>query len=105
VSNARKCTKGATYRNVLTMTGTSPDISNPRFNYDTFGTDCYDTLSSFVQENNPDGLSASDWKDKCVAPSPTDLDTHFLCSLPRHSAQPNPCVRVWYIRVIRTFLR
>jgi hypothetical protein len=29
---------------VLTMTGTSPDIENPRYSYDTLGTNCLDTL-------------------------------------------------------------
>jgi hypothetical protein len=32
--------------------------------YDTLGTDCYDTLSDFVAENNPEGLKAAEWKDK-----------------------------------------
>ena len=31
VKNSRKCNADATFRNVLTMTGTSPDISKPRF--------------------------------------------------------------------------
>eukprot|EP00040_Diaphanoeca_grandis_P028991 m.168688 g.168688 ORF g.168688 m.168688 type:complete len:383 (+) comp31533_c0_seq1:190-1338(+) len=64
VSNPRKCNNEAVFKNVLTMTGTSPDISSPRYSYDTFGTDCYDTLSGFVQDNNPEGLGASTWKDK-----------------------------------------
>jgi CubicO group peptidase (beta-lactamase class C family) len=64
VKNSRKCNADATFRNVLTMTGTSPDISKPRFAYDTLGTDCYDTLSGFVADNNPDGTNAETWKDK-----------------------------------------
>jgi len=63
VSNGRRCNPDAAFKNVLTMTGTSPDVANPRYKYDTFGTDCLDTLSGFIQENNPDGASASDWKD------------------------------------------
>lgn len=85
VSNPRKCNRDATYQNVLSMTGTSPDISKPRFNYDTFGTDCYDVLSAYVQENNPEGLSASDWKDKYGAWGPLSL---FLSAHPELSLRP-----------------
>lgn len=64
VANRRKCNIDATFKQVLTMTGTSPDITSPRYAYDTLGTDCYDTLSSFIQENNPDGTAAEVWKEK-----------------------------------------
>jgi len=64
VKNQRKCNIEATFSNVLTMTGTSSSTSNPTFKYDVLGSDCYDALSDFVTENNPEGLNADDWKDK-----------------------------------------
>eukprot|EP00756_Hemistasia_phaeocysticola_P011458 Hpha_TRINITY_DN15122_c1_g16::TRINITY_DN15122_c1_g16_i1::g.129603::m.129603 len=63
-SGTRNCNKQATFKNALTMTGTSPDINNPRFSYDTLGTSCLDSLSDFLQENNPAKTSADDWKDR-----------------------------------------
>ena len=66
VKNTRRCSSGATWQNVLTMTGTSPNIQSPRFSYDLLGTDCYNTISNFIGENNPEGLTTSAWKDKCV---------------------------------------
>lgn len=64
VTNTRRCNKDATFKNVLSMTGTSPNMQSPRFAYDTLGTDCYDVLSEFVAENNPEGLDANAWKEK-----------------------------------------
>lgn len=58
---ARLCNQQATFKNVLTMTGTSPDINNPRYSYDTLGFNCLDTIADFVRENNPEGLSVTDW--------------------------------------------
>jgi hypothetical protein len=40
------------------MTGESRDIDDPSFSYDTTGTGCLDTLSDFIDQNNPDRLSA-----------------------------------------------
>eukprot|EP00756_Hemistasia_phaeocysticola_P000614 Hpha_TRINITY_DN10451_c0_g2::TRINITY_DN10451_c0_g2_i1::g.193440::m.193440 len=58
----RRCNPEATFKNSLSMTGTSPDINNPRFSYDTLGTSCLDSLSDFIQENNPQRTSADEWK-------------------------------------------
>lgn len=60
----RNCNPEATFKNALSMTGTSPNLNHPRFSYDTLGTSCLDSLSDFIEDNNPDGLSANDWKDK-----------------------------------------
>lgn len=64
VGNARKCNPEATFKEVLTMTGTSPDINTPRFSYDALGTDCYDTVGDFIQTKNPEKLPAEAWKEK-----------------------------------------
>ena len=63
-SKTRQCNDDATFQNVLTMTGRSSNLDNPRFSYDTFGTSCLDALHDFIGENNPDGLSTEAWKDK-----------------------------------------
>lgn len=63
-SGTRRCNAQATFRHALTMTGTSSNINSPRFSYDTDGTNCLDSLSDFIEQNNPDGLSARDWKDQ-----------------------------------------
>lgn len=64
-SNTRLCNRDATFKNVLTMTGESRDINNPRYSYDTLGTNCLDTLQDTIRQNNPDGLSSTpEWKDK-----------------------------------------
>jgi len=60
----RRCNAEATFKNALSMTGTSPNINNPRFSYDTLGTQCLDSLSDFIQENNAEGLSADGWKNR-----------------------------------------
>jgi|EP01047_Picozoa_sp_COSAG01_P012787 hypothetical protein len=60
-SGTRLCNTDAEFRHVLTMTGTSPNIESPRYSYDTLGTNCLDTIQDFLQENNPEGLSTSDW--------------------------------------------
>ena len=40
----------ATFKNVLTMTGTSPNLpDNPRYSYDTLGINCLDTLTDFIE--------------------------------------------------------
>jgi CubicO group peptidase (beta-lactamase class C family) len=57
----RLCNAAAEFRHVLTMTGTSPNIEEPRYSYDTLGTNCLDTLQDFISQNNPDGLSTVDW--------------------------------------------
>jgi len=48
------------------MTGTSKDIADPVYTYDTLGTNCLDTLQEFITQNNPEGLGATEWKDKYV---------------------------------------
>jgi len=63
-SNARQCNRGAQFEHVLTMTGQSPDLSNPVFEYDGLGDACLDTLSDFIGENNPAGLTTFDWKQR-----------------------------------------
>ena len=60
----RLCNNEAEFRHVLTMTGTSPDINNPRYSYDTLGTNCLDTLSDFLAENNPEGVGSGDWMER-----------------------------------------
>jgi CubicO group peptidase (beta-lactamase class C family) len=60
-NGTRLCNAAAQFQHVLTMTGTSPNIEEPRYSYDTLGTNCLDTLQDFIAENNPDGLSTSDW--------------------------------------------
>jgi len=63
-SGTRQCNKEATFKNALQMSGTSPNINNPRYSYDTLGTQCLDSLSDFIQENNAEKSSANDWKDR-----------------------------------------
>lgn len=63
-SGTRQCNTQATFANALSMTGTSPNINSPRFSYDTLGTSCLDSLSDFIQENNPEKESANAWKDR-----------------------------------------
>jgi len=63
-SGTRQCNSQATFANALSMTGTSPNLNNPRFSYDTLGTQCLDTLSDFIQENNRERISADDWKSR-----------------------------------------
>lgn len=64
VSNIRNCNPDATFKNILTMTGESPDISQPHFDYDALGLDCLDTISDFITENNPFGMTAEEFKDE-----------------------------------------
>jgi CubicO group peptidase (beta-lactamase class C family) len=45
------------------MTGRSSDLSDPQWQYDELGTACLDTIVDFIRENNPDGLTATQWKD------------------------------------------
>jgi len=52
----RDCDAEADFRNVLTMTGESPDLSDPTFIYDGGGRRCLDALPDFIDANNPDGL-------------------------------------------------
>jgi hypothetical protein len=55
----------ATFRNVLTMTAQSADMSKLEFKYDYAGLDCLDVIEDFIRLKNPDGArSAVDWKDK-----------------------------------------
>jgi len=61
-SSQRRCHPDATFENVLTMTG--QDLFYPEFIYDTLGNFCLDAISDFIGENNPDGLSAVEWKDR-----------------------------------------
>ena len=63
-NGTRQCNAEAEFLNVLTMTGESRELGNPSFHYDTFGTKCLDTLSDFIAQNNPAGLSAMAWKDR-----------------------------------------
>eukprot|EP00037_Helgoeca_nana_P006842 m.62497 g.62497 ORF g.62497 m.62497 type:complete len:326 (+) comp17691_c0_seq1:2354-3331(+) len=59
-----KCTKGATMKNVLTMTGQSRNLSQPEFKYDALGTNCYDTIQGYILQNNPDRLGTEAWMRK-----------------------------------------
>jgi len=59
----RNCNRDATFKHVLTMTGESSNINNPSFSYDTDGTNCLDTLSDFIDDNNPNRTSTETWKD------------------------------------------
>lgn len=61
ISNNRQCVSSATFEDVLSMTGRASDNT---FSYDTFGTACLDTLTDFIGDNNPDGLSADAWKNR-----------------------------------------
>jgi CubicO group peptidase (beta-lactamase class C family) len=60
----RQCNVAANFQNVLTMTGTSSNIDEPRFSYDTLGTQCLDTINDYIGSNNPEGLTTPAWKDK-----------------------------------------
>jgi hypothetical protein len=64
VSNTRDCNADAQFKHVLTMTGQSDDMSDPTFSYDSSGRDCLDTIQDFIATNNPEGLSAIEWKNK-----------------------------------------
>jgi hypothetical protein len=64
VSNIRNCNPEATFKNVLTMTGDSRNVSEPQFRYDALGLNCLDTISDFISENNPYGMSAEEFKDE-----------------------------------------
>ena len=46
------------------MTGRSPNIADPQFEYDASGLECLDTLQDFISQNNHDGLSAVEWKNR-----------------------------------------
>jgi len=63
-ANARQCNRDAQFEHVLTMTGQSSDLSTPRFEYDASGDACLDTLSDFIGQNNPTGLTTFDWKQR-----------------------------------------
>lgn len=63
-SGTRQCNNDARFEHALTMTGTSSNINNPRFSYDTFGTACLDSLSDFIDQNNPERLTANNWKNR-----------------------------------------
>jgi len=60
----RQCNRDATFAHVLTMTGQSANIAQPRFSYDTTGDNCLDTISDFIQENNPQRLTTFAWKNR-----------------------------------------
>jgi CubicO group peptidase (beta-lactamase class C family) len=64
IKNGRQCNLEATMQNVLTMTGTSADIKDPTFSYDALGTECLNGLSDYIKENNPEGLTTPQFKDK-----------------------------------------
>jgi len=61
-TDTRNCNNDATFRHVLTMTGESRNIDQPSFSYDTDGTQCLDTLSDFIDDNNPNRMSTEQWK-------------------------------------------
>lgn len=63
-SGTRECNADATFRHVLAMTGQSTNIEEPQFNYDASGLACLDALADFIHENNPEGLTGREWKDK-----------------------------------------
>jgi hypothetical protein len=62
-SGTRQCNADAEFPHSLSMTGQSANLDSPTFSYDTLGTQCLDTISDFIDENNPDGLNAEEWKD------------------------------------------
>jgi len=61
--DTRNCNSRASFQHVLTMTGESSNINDPSFSYDTTGTGCLDTLSDFVDQNNPGSLRVETFKD------------------------------------------
>jgi len=63
-SGTRECNPDATFNHVLTMTGESTNINNPQFLYDTDGTRCLDNLQDFIHQNNPEGLTTEQFKDR-----------------------------------------
>jgi len=63
-SNTLQCNPNATFRHVLSMTGQSSDLDNPEWIYDYTGRLCLNTISYFLEENNPEGLSLEEFKDK-----------------------------------------
>eukprot|EP01048_Picozoa_sp_COSAG05_P015902 COSAG05_NODE_1974_length_3765_cov_19.906983_4_plen_295_part_00 len=62
-TDTRMCNANTTFRHVLTMTGTS-DPADPQWWYDGNGDVCLDTLADFVDQNNLEGLSGAEWKNK-----------------------------------------
>ena len=83
----RLCNADAEFRHVLTMTGTSPDIQSPQYSYDTLGTNCLDTLQDFIMQNNPDGLTTSDWMQ---VPSSLSLPHSHPANEPNHTPRSPP---------------
>jgi CubicO group peptidase (beta-lactamase class C family) len=63
-ADTRQCNPSAEFRHSLSMTGESDDLAQPEWEYDTAGRRCLDTLSDFIEENNPEGVSAEEWKDR-----------------------------------------
>eukprot|EP00041_Stephanoeca_diplocostata_P015106 m.286268 g.286268 ORF g.286268 m.286268 type:complete len:407 (+) comp19925_c0_seq10:1297-2517(+) len=64
LKNTRQCNRDASFENVLTMTGQSPNLLWPTFMYDADGSQCLDTIQDFVTGNNPDGIDAVAWKNE-----------------------------------------
>jgi CubicO group peptidase (beta-lactamase class C family) len=63
-TGSRQCNSDADFSKVLTMTGQSSNLDNPRFRYDAVGTACLDTLNDFIGAKNPEGLSTEAFKNK-----------------------------------------
>mmetsp|Transcript_26546 Transcript_26546/g.79748 ORF Transcript_26546/g.79748 Transcript_26546/m.79748 type:complete len:427 (-) Transcript_26546:82-1362(-) len=64
VPDTLQCNPKATWENVLTMTGQSPNIDRPVFEYDGSGTMCLNTLGDFVSWNNPEGDWSPAWMEE-----------------------------------------
>ena len=64
IENGRQCNVDATFENVLTMTGTSVNLTAPTFSYDALGNECLDSLNDYIKERNPEGLATPVWKQK-----------------------------------------
>jgi CubicO group peptidase (beta-lactamase class C family) len=89
-SNTRQCNADTTFQHVLTMTGTS-DPADPEWWYDAEGDVCLDTIADFIDQNNPEGLSGSAWKEKYFMEALGMEDSiWFGEDLPGHET-PFPC--------------
>ena len=63
-NGTRQCNPSAEFRHSLSMTGESDNLAEPTWEYDTGGTRCLDTISDFIAQNNPLGLTAEEYKDR-----------------------------------------
>eukprot|EP01048_Picozoa_sp_COSAG05_P006228 COSAG05_NODE_395_length_10351_cov_9.372318_4_plen_125_part_00 len=63
-SDTRQCNAEADFKHVLTVTEQSVDLDDPTLIYDASGRACLDALADFIDQNNPDGVPAEEWKEE-----------------------------------------